>query len=313
MCGIAAWFRYPSKVDETTVNTVMSIIFPRLMLEIEERGFDASGVYQVHQDGDWMLAKTGRKISEWLTLAAPNEENDPILFEDFARSWEEHPSPVGAVVGHCRKATAGTRGKQNKDNHPFSVQLDERNAILGVHNGTLSNHERIFERLKEMGSPLERQGEVDSESLFHLLFHASEGGVRPWTKEDLYSVARKVDGSYALVAMNSRFPQHVAVMRDDRPLEACVINPLGVLVLCSEKRFIERAVNAYNLIVRHALLPLPKITAEFQLVAERTCRIFDLSRPLPKVVKWGFLEDISELGNLNTSYHALPEKHRCRT
>lgn len=300
MCGIIGFLRYQSKVEPEIVDQVMRFLFTHVFSVTEVRGTDASGIFQVHADGDWMMAKKGQKASEWLFLERGTATEDEVFFQDFLDTWQEHPHPVRSVIGHCRKATTGSFGGKNEDNHPFAVQLDERNAILGVHNGTLRNHEKIFSNLKEMGSPLKREGTVDSESLFHLLYHASDGGSRPWTTKDLYSVARKVQGEYALIAANSRFPEHVAVMRDGRPLEVYLLSPINVIVFTSEKKFVEEALRGYRILRRFFCPHLPELRFTDRMILERSARIFDLSKEFPSATPtWQTLDDLTEKCDLN--------------
>lgn len=232
MCGLVGIVQYKSKIPKDVRAKALRILFSELMLRTEVRGDDATGVYQVQKDGDWMLSKKGQKVSNWL-YTRQDDDGDPVVYRDFMEMWTEHPQDLAAIVGHCRRATVGSKGEDNKDNHPFAVQLDPRAAILGVHNGTLLNHEIIFKKLEEMGGHLTRQGSVDSESIFHLLYYATEHGTKPVDANVMKYLGERIEGAYAIISMNTRFPNQVVTARFERPLEFCMIRPLNVVVICS--------------------------------------------------------------------------------
>lgn len=304
MCGIVGVFQHPSAIPPNIRARALRILFSELMLRTEPRGDDATGMYQVQRDGDWMMAKKGQKVSEWLYLPQ-GVGADPIVYRDFLDTWTEHPAELSALVGHCRKATIGTRGESNEDNHPFAVQLDERNAILGVHNGTLTNHETIFRRLN---SHLPRQGTVDSEAIFHLLYHATEHGQRPITKEVLEYMGERLDGAYAVITVNTRFPNQIAVFRHERPVEMFLIKPLNIVVIVSEKKFMDSALERYRF-TREMLDPqLPSLTHTDRMLAEKDFRIFDTNLPFPEgSLVWKDFEALSVSGQMRRHTNAIVE------
>ncbi|RLA57804.1 MAG: hypothetical protein DRR04_12185, partial [Gammaproteobacteria bacterium] len=145
MCGIVGVLQYKSEVPVDVRERALRILFSEALIKTETRGEDATGVYQVHSDGDWMMTKKGVKSSEWAYTRANDE--DHMVYQDLMDTWSAHASPMTALVGHCRKATVGSKGADNNDNHPFAIQVDEKNALLGIHNGTLDNHEIIIDKL----------------------------------------------------------------------------------------------------------------------------------------------------------------------
>jgi len=309
MCGIVGVLQYRSDVEREVRTRALRILFSEMMLKTEPRGDDATGLYQVHQDGDWMMVKTGEKVTDWLFS---ERGEDQVRYRDFMDTWFEHPQDLSAVVGHCRKATVGSRGSNNDDNHPFAVQLDERNAILGVHNGTLSNHTKIFEALKEHN--LKRQGSVDSESLFHFLYAVSQHGTVPVDGEMLKYMGERIDGSYAVIAANSRFPNQVVTFRSGRPLEYCLIRPLNIVAIASEKKFIESALEKYEF-ARQLMDPdLPKLEHEIRFLVDRDYRIFDTSLEFPTTkLAWESIEKISEKGEMVKSANGVLSEWKSST
>lgn len=302
MCGIVGVVQYKSKIPREVRQRALRILFSEAMLKTEVRGEDATGIYQVHTDGDWLLTKKGVKASQWMFLDR-KESQDPIVYSDLMDHWGQHAQEMTALVGHCRKATVGSKGKDNDDNHPFAVQLDEKNAILGIHNGTLENHELIFKNLPPM---LKRQGQVDSEAIFHLMFHLSEHGTKPWSGEILNNLGRRLDGAYACIVVNSRFPNLVATFREARPMEYFLIAPLNIVVICSEKKFVEAALEKYEFIRRLLDPQLPALKTYDTALSERDYRIFDTSREFPEgIPNYQDLARISERGEMRAYNAAL--------
>jgi hypothetical protein len=281
MCGIAGVIQYESEVPREMRQRALRILFSETMLKTEPRGRDATGLYQVHADGDWLMTKKGQKVSEWILSTHDDDKNeDPIVYSDIVDSWIEHPMELKAVIGHCRAATVGSKGKDNNDNHPFAIQLDERNAILGIHNGTLNNHEKIFEKLPDF---LPRNGTVDSESLFHFLYHLTNKGENPVDGDMLKYMGERVEGAAAVIMMNTRFPDQVVTFRKDRPMEYYMIAPLNIVVIASEKPFVESAFEKYNFLRNFVpeYADLPKLDSGQRTLAEKDFRIFDASQPWP--------------------------------
>jgi hypothetical protein len=310
MCGIVGVLQYESPVSREVRQKALKILFTDTMEKTESRGEDATGIYQVHRKwpdrdfGDWAMSKKGVKVSEWLFL--DNEDSkDPVVYNDFINSWLEHPQELTALIGHCRKATVGSRGSDNDDNHPFTVQLDKDNAILGIHNGTLANHEIIFRKLPKM---LKRQGTVDSEAIFHLMFHLSEHGTKPWDEKMLVKLGQRLDGAAACVVVNTRFPNIVATWRFGRPLEYILIAPLNIVLVCSDKKFAEAALDKYEFIRKMFDTSLPSLDIHDSGLTERDFRIFDTSKPWPEG-KPGFqdLAKISIRGDMKPYTKPLEE------
>ncbi len=295
MCGIVGILQYESGVSREVRHRALKILFSSAMQKTEVRGEDATGIYQVHTDGDWAMTKKGIKASEWLFLDG-KDSDDPVVYSDFMDAWLEHDQELTALVGHCRKATVGSKGRDNDDNHPFAVQLDDRNAILGIHNGTLYNHETIFRNLPKF---LKRQGQVDSESIFHLMFHLSEHGTKPFDEEMMEKLGGRLDGAAACIVVNTRFPSQVVTFRFGRPMEYFFISPLNIVIICSEKKFVEAALERYEFYRKLFDNELPALATYNSALAEKDFRIFDTSIPWPAGKPgWKDLNEISVRGNI---------------
>lgn len=303
MCGIVGIIQYKSKIDRATRAKALRILFSDIMLLTEPRGDDATGIYQVHEDGDWMMTKKGQKVSQFLYEV--DGKDDPVTYSDFMETWSLHAREMTALVGHCRKATVGSRGQNNDDNHPFAVQLDEKNAILGVHNGTLTNHEVIF---KKLASQLPRQGSVDSESIFHLMYEETEKGTVPLTGDILRRMGERIDGAYAVIAVNTRFPNQVSLFREGRPAEMMMVSPLNIVIVSSDRKFVEQALAKYEFYRRMMDPTLPVLLTADRMLPERDYRIFDTNLIFPEKAKleWGDFDLISDKGEMRRATGLSP-------
>lgn len=303
MCGIVGIVQYESRINREVRARALRILFSDIMLLTEPRGDDATGIYQVHTDSDWMMAKKGQKVSQFLYEV--DGKDDPITYSDVMSTWDQHAKEMTALVGHCRKATVGSRGQNNDDNHPFAVQLDEQNAILGVHNGTLTNHEVIF---KKLVSQLPRQGSVDSEAIFHLMYEETDKGTKPMTGDILRRMGERIDGAYAVITVNTRFPNQVSVFREGRPTEMMLISPLNIVVLASERKFVDQAIAKYEFFRRMIDSSLPALITTDRVLPERDYRIFDTTLPFPDKAKleWGDFDTISQKGEMRRAMASNP-------
>jgi hypothetical protein len=290
MCGIVGVVQYDSEVSRETRQKALKILFADAMLRTQSRGRDATGMYQVMENGDWMMAKKAEKVTDWLTKER-SDDTDPQIYQDFVETWGSYPYNLSALVGHCRAKTVG--GTDNENNHPFALQVDDSNAILGVHNGTLDNHEIIFDRLPKI---LERQGSVDSEALFHYLFYGTEHGTKEMTPDIIRSLGERVEGAYAVVMANSRFPHQVSVFRQTRTMHMFMISPLNIVMMASESKFIKEALEQYDFVRQFVATDLPKLDTEDRMLPERDYRIFDSRKEWPKILNYQSFDSISEGG-----------------
>ena len=290
MCGIVGVVQYDSEVSKEIRQKALKILFADTMLRTQSRGRDATGIYQIMENGDWMMAKKAERVGEWL-VKERSDNTDPQIYQDFVDTWGSYPYELRALVGHCRSKTVGSTNNEN--NHPFAIQLDETNAILGVHNGTLDNHEIIFDRLPKI---LKRQGSVDSESLFHYLFHATGHGTQEMTPDIIKSLGERVEGTYAVVMANSRFPHQVSVFRQTRTIHMFMISPLNIVLMASESKFIKEALEQYDFIRQFLMPELPELDTEDRMLPERDYRIFDSRKPWPKILNYQSINSISEGG-----------------
>lgn len=236
MCGIVAAMAYgdmSSKVEEKVRQEAMIFAVTELLLLTQNRGKEATGITTLFDDCDYIGLKMGVQSSDFITRFG-GTEND---YEGFLKIWRKKQY-ARAVLGHCRKPTTGSTAgaEDNKNNHPIKV-----GNIIGVHNGTIANHDEIFKNLESA-----RDGNVDSEAIFRLLHHFTKNGEEPFCVDMLKETCKRLDGTYAVLTYNANNPFQVAGFRDGRPIELLLIKPLGILLVASEKDFLKGALIRMN-------------------------------------------------------------------
>jgi len=237
MCGIVGigFFNDEKPEFEKTRQEAAIFLLTELLQLTEERGKDATGVATLFGDGNIAGLKMAIPSTEFISRYGGTEKD----YEGFLKIWRESLEPAKIFIGHCRKSSIGNKW-DNVNNHPIKVD-----SIIGIHNGTLSNHEEIFDKLK-----CGRDGTVDSEAIMRLIHYYTEKGTLPFTTETLDHVAERLSGPYSVLAFNYRNPYQLACLRDTRPMEFVLIKPFKMLVVASEKKFIDKALYRYNKFTR---------------------------------------------------------------
>ncbi|MEQ8765764.1 MAG: glutamine--fructose-6-phosphate transaminase (isomerizing) [Planctomycetota bacterium] len=179
MCGI---FGCVSRED----------VVPRILQglkRLEYRGYDSAGVACVDDRGALSLTRRVGKLDNLLT------------------ALKDHPVHGRTGIGHTRWATHGAPSESNA--HPHT---GTSGTLAVVHNGIIENHDILRAELKAAGCVF--RSETDSEVIAHLVEHHYRG--------DLVAAVRaavgRLEGSYAIVAVDSRHPDVLVAARQDSPL-----------------------------------------------------------------------------------------------
>lgn len=265
MCGIIgalAYGEFETKAEERIRQESMIYLTTELLQQTQSRGKDATGISTLFSDGDYMGLKMGIAAQEFVTRFG-GEKTD---FEGYLNIWRKKNKPAKIVIGHCRKPSTGTRAgaDDNKNNHPIKV-----GNIIGVHNGTLTNHEEVF---KNLGCG--RDGKVDSEAIFRLLNHLTNEGTEPFSAEVIQETCKRLSGSYAVLTFNGNNPFQLASFLDARPLEICIVRPLKLVLLASDRDFLKVAMVRYNKMAALYQFAKPK----FEILKKSdvdTCKLTD--------------------------------------
>lgn len=279
MCGIIAALAYGGNLEgavtEAHRQAAMRFFNTELLQHTMARGKDATGVSTLFSNGYFMGLKMGVSSVEFITRYGSKETD----YEGYLNIWSEKgkESPATITIGHCRKPSTGTVATtdDNNNNHPIKV-----GNIIGVHNGTLTNHETIFKNLK-----CARDGKVDSEAIFRILHYLTENGKSPFTKDIIKETCARLSGTYAVMAYNALNPYQLAAFRDGRPMELAIIKPLKLVLIASEQEFLKSAVLDYNKQAvlyqgRNGMPALRKADVIIDKLADDSMFLFDLTRDI---------------------------------
>ncbi len=181
MCGIIG---YCSKNGKAA-----SIIFEDLK-RMEYRGYDSSGVAMI-SDGKLLVKKGVGKL------------------EEVNKKYRMDLMPGSVGIGHTRWATHG--GVTQVNTHPH---CDCNNEIAVIHNGIIDNYQELRKDLIKRGHRL--LSETDTEIIPHKLEDEMKRGRS--LEEAVLSVAPRLEGSYAFLAISTREPGKIVGTRKGSPL-----------------------------------------------------------------------------------------------
>ena len=171
MCGIAGFCLNPKHHANTTE------LASQMLLDIEHRGYHATGVAWINKEGKRAITKAPISASKFITTQAGRN-----VCKDAT-----------TAILHTRWATQGSPSV-NDNNHPIP-----RGKIVLTHNGHIANDDQLFKQLK-----VDRIGQVDSEAVAALL--AFTKGEHP------ADVLTRIQGSAALawITQNQGDTLHLA-------------------------------------------------------------------------------------------------------
>lgn len=183
---------------------------------LEYRGYDSAGVALVSPDAPLATAKKAGKLAN--------------LVEEI----DAHPLPdATAAIGHTRWATHG--GPTDANAHPH---VSGRVAV--IHNGIVENFAPLKAELQSAG--VQFRSETDTEVVAHLVAREHEA-TRDLTAA-LTAVARRLHGTFTLLAVHADDPTTVVGARHDSPL---------VVGLGEGENFLGSDVSAFIASTREAL------------------------------------------------------------
>ena len=273
MCGIVGALTFDAfekKSEEKIRNEANIFITTQLLQATVERGKDATGISLLWNDGNYSGLKMGIPSPDFISRFGETEKD----FAGFLKMWREYPKLMKVFIGHCRKSSVGN-SYDNKNNHPIQI-----GHMILAHNGTLTNHEKIFDKLK-----VNRIGDVDSEAIGHLLNHYTNNGSDPFTIEAIKETTRRIHGTYSVLAMSGNNPYQAAQFRDGRPAEMALVRPLKMVYVASEKKFLENILFEYNKMSRlfsaGTKFPyLKQADVQFKTLIDDSALVWDLTIPI---------------------------------
>jgi len=185
MCGIVA---YKGEKD----------CYPILLdglHRLEYRGYDSAGVACLGKDGNLNVTKRTGKVKQ---------------LEERLKSKDNVENFNGLGIAHTRWATHGKPNQVNS--HPHQ---DQSGDIAMVHNGIIENYHPIKKFLKS--KKVKFKSETDSEVLVQLIGYFFKKGKLNF-EQSVRAALQRVDGAYAIVVLNKKFPDKMIAARKGSPL-----------------------------------------------------------------------------------------------
>jgi glucosamine--fructose-6-phosphate aminotransferase (isomerizing) len=157
---------------------------------LEYRGYDSVGVTTIADDQLHMKKDKGKVEEVHMKL-----------------NLDEMPGSMG--IGHTRWATHGIPSMYNS--HPH---FDCDNEVAVVHNGVIDN---FLELRKDLASKGHKFGsETDTEVIPHMIEDYMADGMN--LTEAVTEVTKRIEGTYAIVAMTTKEYGKIVCTRDGNPL-----------------------------------------------------------------------------------------------
>lgn len=182
----------------------------RILLEIQDRGSDASGMAIINSDY-WDVYKQNIPANK---LVQTKE------FTNFLNSNVCNDTKI--ILTHTRFATKGP-ATDNLNNHPIYT---EEGRVIGIHNGIIQNDNELFRTEK-----LPRQALVDSEVIIRLLEKHKNLSI-----EKVRNEFEKLSGMFVCAFVNINKPNALWLVRKDNPCVLLQIPRLGIIAFASEER-----------------------------------------------------------------------------
>lgn len=205
MCGLAGVRRFGDQ-------PILPVELDQLLLSMEYRGLDASGVALQQADGQVCIYRSHDKAWQFV-----HEKG----YRAWLDEWLRDDTLIAMI--HTRKATKGTPYKL-ENNHPlFAGQA----AV--VHNGQVNNDDALFRELD-----LERHAETDSDVIRAII---DKYGITKQAIEHL----NKIAGTVAAAAIHPKYPGKLLLLRSGNPLVLASSEKLQKLFWASDRRAIYRA------------------------------------------------------------------------
>ncbi|KAA1190501.1 glutamine--fructose-6-phosphate transaminase (isomerizing) [Pseudohalioglobus sediminis] len=180
MCGIVA----------AAARREVSEILLEGLRRLEYRGYDSAGMALLDNEGNLLLHKQLGKVSEL----------------ERVQALQPHYGCTG--IAHTRWATHGEPSAANAHPHISGDRL----AL--VHNGIIENHATLRDELKAAGYDF--ASSTDTEVIVHLLHYYLQQGLD--LLEALRQAVARLEGAYAIAAVDADHPDQVVAARQGSPL-----------------------------------------------------------------------------------------------
>lgn len=217
MCGIAT-IAIGRRSRGRTPYELLRRLTRELLVELEPRGRDASGIAVINEPGtedSWVFKKALRP-------------SRLVVRPKFQETLGKIGPQTNFILLHARATTVGDT-KDNFNNHPIVTP-----GYIGIHNGTLTNDDKLFNKFD-----LDRTGKVDSEVIFRLYEHFTKEGLDP--RKALQSTAKELSGAFTGAVIDWAHPHRMVMFKFDRTLSVVSLPHFDMIITVSESRFWHRA------------------------------------------------------------------------
>ncbi len=188
-----------------------------LMVELQPRGIDATGIAVINEGAPSRVFKKPLR---------PERMVERPMFDE---TLELIGPKTNFIMLHSRATTVGST-EDNFNNHPIIVE-----PIVGIHNGTLYNEDRLFDRFED---DFKRDGDVDSEVIFKLYLHFVDQGLNP--KQAMAQTGSLLQGAFTGALVDMRTPSQMVMFKHQRPLCVFRFPHYDMIVAVSEAKFYDR-------------------------------------------------------------------------
>ncbi len=186
MCGLTGVILQTKRRRKTELEEI-GRIFSELFLLNQARGKDAAGLAMVQRNGTYSLFKR------------PGPAAKLVMEGKYDEIIGRLDNGTTCILGHTRWKTRGTEAN-SLNNQPIRA-----GAVIGTHNGTILNADRLFKRYR-----LRRTAETDSEFIFRL---ADKKSI-----QDFEVCIRDVRGGMSAVFTRTSAPDTVLAIKGNKPL-----------------------------------------------------------------------------------------------
>ncbi|MEW5946563.1 MAG: glucosamine 6-phosphate synthetase [bacterium] len=224
MCGLTGVI-LQEKRRRKTEREEIGRVFTELLLLNQARGKDAAGLAMIRRNGTYSLFKR------------PGPAAKLVMEDKYSEVIGRLDNKTTCILGHTRWKTRGTEANS------FNNQPLRAGRVIGCHNGTILNADRLFKRYR-----LTRIGEVDSEFIFRL-------ADKKESIEDFEVCIRDVRGGMSAVFTRTSAPDTVLVIKGNKPLTLWYHKDFRAVLYSSEEWPLLRVVGGSQDVIPIEVVP----------------------------------------------------------
>ncbi len=203
--------------------------FTENLLFNEERGKEAAGIGVLKRNGNVNIYK------------APLPARQLVEQPAYRQIIGSLDAQTTLILGHTRHPTKGPPQNKN-NNHPLRAGM-----LLGVHNGHINNDDDLFARRH-----YPRQGQVDSEIIFRLLWHDLSQPFAHIPLTTIRNSLQQLQGEFTILVGDQRSPESLLIVRHNKPLSLHYHPHWKALIFSSRYIFLRKT---FGPIVLYETLP----------------------------------------------------------